>query len=114
MAILLVPGISIPFMIFSGFFIRIHEVSSIFRPLCDISFYRYTMEAFIQAIYGYDRPDLQCYREFCYFKSPTKLLKELDMLGDLYGHDISVLSIWIIIFMVLFFISLVLRIKREQ
>ncbi|XP_050321240.1 ATP-binding cassette sub-family G member 1 [Bactrocera neohumeralis] len=114
MAILLVPGISIPFMIFSGFFIRIHELSDIFRPLCDISFYRYTMEAFIQAIYGYGRPDLQCHKEFCYFKSPSKLLKELDMEADLYGHDISVLSIWIIFFMVLFFISLVLRIKREQ
>ncbi|XP_036327733.1 LOW QUALITY PROTEIN: ATP-binding cassette sub-family G member 1 [Rhagoletis pomonella] len=114
MAILLVPGVAIPFMIFSGFFIRIHELSLFFRPLCDISFYRYTMEALMQAIYGYDRPDLKCHTEFCYFKSPTKLLKELDMLGDLYGHDLFVLLIWIIFFKVLFFLSLVLRVKRTQ
>ncbi|XP_054741597.1 ATP-binding cassette sub-family G member 1 [Anastrepha obliqua] len=114
MAILLVPGVAIPFMIFSGFFIRIHELSSVFRPLCDISFYRYTMEALMQAIYGYNRPDLECHREFCYFKSPTKLLKELGMLGDLYGHDIFILLLWIIFFKVLFFFSLVLRIKRAQ
>uniref|UniRef100_A0A1B0B920 ABC transporter domain-containing protein n=1 Tax=Glossina palpalis gambiensis TaxID=67801 RepID=A0A1B0B920_9MUSC len=112
--IYLVPAVTIPIMIFSGFFIRIHEVADVLRPLCDLSFFRYTMEAFLRALYAYERPFLKCTDKFCYYKNPSKFLNDYGMSGNLYGIDFCALLLWIAVLNVLFFISLLWRVKKAQ
>ncbi|XP_023304678.2 ATP-binding cassette sub-family G member 4 isoform X1 [Lucilia cuprina] len=114
LGVFLVPGVTIPIMIFSGFFIRIYEVAYFLRFLCDISFFRYSLEGFMRALYAYDRPILNCMEDFCYYKNPAKFLKDLGMSGDFYGCDVGALLIWILVLKILFFISLVIRIKKAQ
>lgn len=72
------------------------------------------MEGILRSLYGYNRPDLECNIEFCYFRYPKKFLKDFGMQGDLYGHDVGALLIWIVILKVLFLVSLLIRIKRAQ
>ncbi|XP_065356937.1 ATP-binding cassette subfamily G member 4 [Calliphora vicina] len=114
LGVFLVPGVTIPIMIFSGFFIRIYEVHSFLRFLCDISFFRYSLEGFMRALYAYERTYLRCDQHFCYYKNPQKFLEDLGMLGDYYGCDIGALLLWILVLKILFFISLVIRIKKAQ
>lgn len=112
MGVFLVPCLTIPLLIFSGFFIRIFEVAAYLKILCDISFFRYTIEGLLRSLYAYDRPDLECSLEFCYYRHPKKFLKDFGMLGDLYGQDVMALCIWILALMILFLFSLWLRIKK--
>ncbi|XP_005179747.1 ATP-binding cassette sub-family G member 4 isoform X1 [Musca domestica] len=112
MGVFLVPCLTIPLLIFSGFFIRIFEVAAYLKILCDISFFRYTIEGLLRSLYAYDRPDLECSLEFCYYRHPKKFLKDFGMFGDLYGQDVMALCIWILALMILFLFSLWLRIKK--
>lgn len=114
MGIFLVPAISIPFMIFSGFFIRLHEIPFVLRFFCDISFFRYTMEGFLRALYGYDREPLQCLSEFCYYKDPSKFLRDFGMSGNFYSCDVLALLLWAFFLKGMFFASLLWCIRRSQ
>lgn len=66
-----------PFLIFSGFFIRIIDAPSILTWLFHISFLKYALEGAVLSIFGYDRPDLRCDEIFCYYKKPEKLMKDM-------------------------------------
>lgn len=114
MGIFLVPAISIPFMIFSGFFIRLHEIPIVLRFFCDISFFRYTMEGFLRALYDYNRTPLQCLTEFCYYKEPSKFLRDFGMVGNFYHWDVLALLSWVFLLKGLFFLSLLWCIRRAQ
>lgn len=114
MGIFLVPAISIPFLIFSGFFIRLHEIPFVLRFLGDLSFFRYTMEGFLRSLYAYQRPSLQCSLPFCLYQDPNQFLHDFGMHGDLYHWDILALCIWMILLKGLFLISLIWSIRRAQ
>jgi ATP-binding cassette subfamily G (WHITE) protein 4 len=61
-AVFLGPITCIPLMLFAGFFVRISTIPSYFKPMTYISYLRYSFEAYIAILYGYDRcvldPDL--------------------------------------------------------
>ena len=114
LGVFLVPGVTIPIMIFSGFFIRIYEVPYFLRFLCNISFFRYSLEGFMRALYAYDRPLLNCLKGLCHYIDPKLFLQDFGMFGDNYGCDIGALLLWIVALKILFFISLIIRIKKAQ
>lgn len=114
LAVFLVPASSIPMLIFSGFFIRFNELSDYLKPLTYVSYFRYSLEGSIQAIFGYNRTELTCSTDFCYYKSTEKFLKDMDMLGDRYGNDVIALIIWIIALQISFYISLIVKVKRAK
>ena len=106
-------GICIPSLLFSGFFIRRRELSDFLEPMTDVSFFKYSLEGLVQSIYGYNRTGLEC-PLFCLISSAEQLLSEMDMLGDLYGNDIIAIACIILSLNVLFYISLVVNIRRAQ
>ncbi|XP_034472213.1 ATP-binding cassette sub-family G member 4 isoform X2 [Drosophila innubila] len=112
LSMFIVPAISIPFLLFSGFFIRLRELSWFLRPICDISYFRYIFEGLMRAIYGYDRGQLPCTKDFCFFYSSEKFLKEFDMDGDEFGRDLIILVLMLILLLIGFKISLHVVIKR--
>lgn len=66
------------------------------------------------AIYGLNRPKLECNSEYCHFKYPTAFLKEMSIKGDMltYFIDIGVLSgLFVFLRIVAYF---VLRIRLFQ
>ena len=66
---------------------------------------RYGYEGSILSVYSYNRPPLDCVHEFCYFKSPVKVLKLVAMEDSAYWIDATVLLIFfLVIRFVTFFI----------
>ncbi len=54
-AVFLGPITCIPLMLFAGFFVRISTIPLYFKPITYISYLRYSFEAYISVLYGYDR-----------------------------------------------------------
>lgn len=89
---------SVPFLLFSGFFVSFDAIPVYLRWITYLSYIRYGFEGTALATYGFDRPKLQCFTEYCHFKLPTTTLEELDMLNANYNIDVIAL---IVIFLVL-------------
>ncbi|KAH8413444.1 hypothetical protein KR009_011336 [Drosophila setifemur] len=114
LAIFLVPSATIPFLLFSGFFIRLNELSWFLRPICDVSFFRYVFEGFLRAIYGYGRGELECNATmgYCYYRTAEQFLKDFQMQGDEFGWDIAVLCMFLVFLLLAFFMTLHAVIRR--
>lgn len=112
LAIFIVPSISIPFLLFSGFFIRMRELSWFLRPICDISFFRYIFEGLMRSIYGYERGELPCHTQFCYYRFSEQFLRDFDMLGYKISVDVVALTLILMLLLITFNITLNVTIRR--
>ncbi|KAJ9601107.1 hypothetical protein L9F63_000742 [Diploptera punctata] len=109
MGVFVVCIVSLPLLLFSGFYLRIQDMHISIHWLSYISFFRHSFEAMMACIYGYDRPNLKCSEAYCHFKSPKKFLGEFGMEHNVYWFDMLGLAIWIIILQLL--LQLLLHIK---
>ncbi|KPJ11217.1 ATP-binding cassette sub-family G member 4 [Papilio machaon] len=91
-----IPATNIPMLMFSGFFIPYHEMPVYLRPFALISYFRYAFDAFLSTVYGFDRPNLPCHKDFCFYKNPSKYLDFLGLSKDFY-NDVIVLLVWILV-----------------
>lgn len=89
--VFLAPVMSVPFLLFSGFFVSFDAIPVYLRWITYLSYIRYGFEGTALATYGFDRQKLQCSVPYCHFKSPTTTLEELDMLKSDYNVDIFAL-----------------------
>ncbi|XKL66365.1 hypothetical protein PGB90_009785 [Kerria lacca] len=96
--VFLAPVMSVPFLLFSGFFVSFDAIPVYLRWITYLSYIRYGFEGTAIATYGYNRTKLNCLQEYCHFKNPSITLKDLDMEDSKFEVDIIAL---IIIFMVL-------------
>uniref|UniRef100_A0A1B0CSL9 Putative transporter abc superfamily breast cancer resistance protein n=1 Tax=Lutzomyia longipalpis TaxID=7200 RepID=A0A1B0CSL9_LUTLO len=96
--VFLAPVMSVPFLLFSGFFVSFDAIPVYLRWITYLSYIRYGFEGTALATYGYNREKLKCYQTYCHFKSPTTTLEELDMLDANFTLDIVAL---LVIFLVL-------------
>ncbi|XP_071564016.1 ATP-binding cassette sub-family G member 1-like isoform X3 [Temnothorax nylanderi] len=91
----LIPAVSTPLVLFAGFFLKIKEIPVYLQPLSIISFYRYTFEGMMQAVY-LNRSELSCSEIYCFFSSPNKILSMMDMPTVPFYVILIVLSSWIL------------------
>ncbi|XP_065204775.1 ATP-binding cassette sub-family G member 4-like isoform X2 [Planococcus citri] len=96
--VFLAPVMSVPFLLFSGFFVSFDAIPVYLRWITYLSYIRYGFEGTAIATYGYNRTKLNCFQQYCHFRNPTTTLKELDMVDSKFELDIIAL---IIIFLVL-------------
>ncbi|XP_030380668.1 ATP-binding cassette sub-family G member 1 [Scaptodrosophila lebanonensis] len=96
--VFLAPVMSVPFLLFSGFFVSFDAIPVYLRWITYLSYIRYGFEGTALATYGYGREKLKCYQVYCHFKSPMTTLEELDMVNANFTLDIVAL---IVIFVVL-------------
>ncbi|KAM8717318.1 hypothetical protein ACLKA7_004079 [Drosophila subpalustris] len=68
-----------PFLQFSGFFLQEKDAPYYLRWLFDVSFLKYSLDGSMLAIFGNDRPPLECNEMYCHLKRPKHILKALDM-----------------------------------
>ncbi|KAL0102023.1 hypothetical protein PUN28_018518 [Cardiocondyla obscurior] len=96
--VFLAPVMSVPFLLFSGFFVSFDAIPVYLRWITYLSYIRYGFEGTALTIYGYGREKLKCFQVYCHFKNPETTLEELDMLDADFTLDILAL---VLIFVVL-------------
>nr|CAD7423714.1 unnamed protein product [Timema monikensis] len=96
--VFLAPVMSVPFLLFSGFFVSFDAIPIYLRWITYLSYIRYGFEGTALATYAFDRPALKCSQAYCHFKKPNTTLEELDMLNADFSVDIIAL---VVIFFVL-------------
>ena len=65
------------------------------------------------AIYGYDRPNLDCPVEYCHFKTPSKILKVMDMENANFWVDFAALTAFYFIIRFLTFFLLRWKLRSQ-
>jgi len=96
--VFLAPVMSVPFLLFSGFFVSFDAIPVYLRWITYLSYIRYGFEGTALATYSFAREKLKCFQVYCHFKDPETTLEELDMLDADFTLDILAL---ILIFLVL-------------
>ncbi|TGZ55912.1 Uncharacterized protein DBV15_06050 [Temnothorax longispinosus] len=77
-SLFLIPAVSTPLALFAGFFLKFKDIPAYLQPLSTVSFYRYSFEGMMQAVY-LNRSQLPCSEIYCFFSSPNKILSMMDM-----------------------------------
>ncbi|CAH0714161.1 unnamed protein product, partial [Brenthis ino] len=96
--VFLAPVMSVPFLLFSGFFVSFNAIPVYLRWITYVSYIRYGFEGTALATYAFNRTKLQCHQVYCHFKNPETTLEELDMTNSDFTLDIAALCL---IFLVL-------------
>uniref|UniRef100_A0A1B0FY32 Uncharacterized protein n=1 Tax=Phlebotomus papatasi TaxID=29031 RepID=A0A1B0FY32_PHLPP len=113
LAIFMMPAFGLPLIVFCGYFIHYSELPTLLQPLTFVTYFRYIFEGSFQAIYGFDRKNLDCHQVFCYFRSVSKILELMDMKENTYLVDILGIILWILLFKLLFFLALRDKLKHR-
>ncbi|XP_058815331.1 ATP-binding cassette subfamily G member 4 [Topomyia yanbarensis] len=96
------PVLSIPMMMFAGFGVTLRDLPSYLKWGTHISYLRYGLEGYVNAIYGENRATLDCeLHPYCHYRYPTKFLSEIAMEGDQFWKDVYALSITLVLTRVL-------------
>lgn len=105
--------ISIPILLFCGFFIPMSTIPSYLQWLAYCSYARYTFQSVVLTIYSMDRPFLYCNKTICPFEDPKEIIKELDMEGELYVDYSALLGLFFF-FRLATYLVLKFRVMRMQ
>lgn len=105
---------SVPFLLFSGFFVSFDAIPIYLRWITYLSYIRYGFEGTALATYGFDRPKLKCSIDYCHFKSPKTTLEELDMVKSDYTIDIIALLVIFFVLRVSAFLFLRWKLKSNR
>ncbi|XP_049277117.1 ATP-binding cassette sub-family G member 4-like isoform X1 [Anopheles funestus] len=112
--VFLAPVMSVPFLLFSGFFVSFDAIPIYLRWITYLSYIRYGFEGTALATYSYGREKLKCHQVYCHFKSPTTTLEELDMLDANFTLDIVALIVIFIVLRVAAFLFLRWKLKTTR
>ncbi|XP_018392592.1 PREDICTED: ATP-binding cassette sub-family G member 1-like [Cyphomyrmex costatus] len=105
----LIPVISIPLLLFSGFFLKLNEMPTYLQPLSFVSFFRFAFEGIMLAIY-LDRPNLPCSEAYCHLRSSNKILSAMGMPTISFHLILIILGSWILCLHVIIYATLVWKI----
>ncbi|XP_047508803.1 ATP-binding cassette subfamily G member 4 isoform X2 [Pieris napi] len=91
--VFLAPVMSVPFLLFSGFFVSFNAIPVYLRWITYVSYIRYGFEGTALATYSFNRTNLACHQAYCHFKKPEITLEELDMTDADFTLDIAALCL---------------------
>lgn len=108
------PILTVPLVLFSGFFIKLNDISIYLKFISYVSYIRYGFEGAMLAIYGYDRQKLKCSEPYCHYRNPDYFLESMSMNDAVYWIDVvALLGIFVLIRIVTYlFLRLKLRSLR--
>lgn len=112
--VFLAPVMSVPFLLFSGFFVSFDAIPVYLRWITYLSYIRYGFEGTALATYSFGREKLKCFQVYCHFKSPETTLEELDMVNSNFTMDIIALVIIFIILRIAAFLFLRWKLKSNR
>jgi ATP-binding cassette, subfamily G (WHITE), member 4 len=114
MGIFMVPAVSIPMLMFSGFFIKAREMFEFLRPLASVSFFRFSFENTLIAILGFERKKLKCLDEFCYFKWPKNFINLMDIKETNFDFNACMLVVWYLGLQLGLYVALKVRVRQHS
>lgn len=89
------------------------DAAPVLHWLFHISFLKYALEGTALAIFGFDRPKMECHELFCMYRIPKKFLKMVNMHnGDFLTAGIVLLTM-ILLLRILSFFMMNFRLKRR-
>ncbi|EDS38493.1 abc transporter [Culex quinquefasciatus] len=103
-----------PFLIFSGFFIHLNDAHPLMHWLFHVSFLKYALQGATVAIFGYDRPKLDCDETYCHFVLPKKFLQEIDMVRADFVEAVIALLVIFFVFRVAAFYVMQYRLRNKN
>ncbi|XP_045534775.1 ATP-binding cassette sub-family G member 1 isoform X1 [Papilio machaon] len=112
--VFLAPVMSVPFLLFSGFFVSFNAIPVYLRWITYLSYIRYGFEGTALATYSFNRTKLQCHQTYCHFKDPNTTLEELDMLDADITLDIAALCLIFVILRVSAFLFLRWKLRSTR
>ena len=105
MAVFAAPALTIPFLLFSGFFVTLSSIPVYMQWITYLSFIRYSFQGSMVSIYAYDRANLNCTQPYCHFKVASKFLEQFDMHNASYLCSLSaLLTLFLCIRILAFFV----------
>ncbi|EFN78564.1 ATP-binding cassette sub-family G member 4 [Harpegnathos saltator] len=105
------PVMSVPIVLFSGFFINFDAVPRYLKFLSYVSYVRYGFEGAMISVYGYNRAKLKCSESYCHYKSPTKFLEQMSMQNAVYWVDVVALVGFLLVLRVVVYFVLRLKLR---
>ncbi|XP_011706597.1 PREDICTED: ATP-binding cassette sub-family G member 4-like, partial [Wasmannia auropunctata] len=111
--VFVIPVVSITFLMFAGFYLKINETPVYLQPISTVNFYRYAFEGVMQAVY-LDRPDLSCLEIFCYWSSPKRILSMMDMPTVPFYAILIIIGSWLLCLHVITYVLLYWKIYRAE
>lgn len=112
--VFLAPVMSVPFLLFSGFFVSFDAIPVYLRWITYVSYIRYGFEGTALATYAYNRTKLQCHQVYCHFKNPLTTLEELDMTNSDFTLDIAALCLIFLVLRVSAFLFLRWKLRSTR
>jgi ABC-type multidrug transport system ATPase subunit len=109
-AVFLGPVTSIPILLFSGFFVNFNTIPVYLRWLTYFSYVRFSFEGVLQAIYGFDREQLEC-TGTCHLAEPKSILKGLDVEKAKFSCDFAMLCIFFVVLRISSYLVLRWRVR---
>lgn len=103
----------LPFTIFSGFFVQLHDAHPYMRWLFHISYLRYGFEGLVLSVLE-NRDKLPCNADYCHFVYPNKFLEDMDMQDSHYSIAvIFLLSLFFAIRLAAYF-ALIIKVRMKR
>lgn len=98
---------------FAGFLVLFNHMPSFLYYVSYFSYLRYSLEGFVQSVYGFNRAQLNCPQEaiYCHYKVPKTILTELAMTDGKYWLDIVLLVVHFVVFRIIAYCTLKRRLK---
>ncbi|XP_035721419.1 ATP-binding cassette sub-family G member 4-like isoform X1 [Vespa mandarinia] len=112
--VFLAPVMSVPFLLFSGFFVSFDAIPVYLRWITYLSYIRYGFEGTALATYSFAREKLKCFQVYCHFKNPETTLEELDMLDADFTLDILALLLIFVILRITAYLFLRWKLKSAR
>lgn len=100
------PTLSVPMMMFAGFGVTLRDLPPYLAWGSYVSYLRYGLEGFVGAIYGLERPILDCNADYCHYKHPRQFLAEVSMSPDMFWWDVLALTVFVLVLRVAAFVLL--------
>ncbi|GAB0089085.1 ATP-binding cassette sub-family G member 1 [Sergentomyia squamirostris] len=103
-----------PFLIFSGFFIHLTDAHPFMHWLFHISFLKYALEGASLALFGFNRPKMDCEKIFCQFVLPEKFMKTINMNEANYWFILAAMTTIFLFFRVTTYYVMLYRLRHRS
>nr|QAV55735.1 ATP-binding cassette sub-family G member 4-like protein [Sogatella furcifera] len=114
LSIVVVPTISMPLFLLSGFFLQPKDLSPLFKSLSCVSYFKYAFEAVAVSAFGYDRGRLPCSQPYCHYRNPRKFLDDIGVDDYHYLERVGMVVAWALATQLLLYTTLTIKIYQDK